>query len=305
MPSPMCYTLLEMKSNHGMILRTKLCTGPMSQFDIDEIVALVDSVARMSGLPVTWKLFEPEESRRVPRRVSTHTNPFCRELKLQRLSLDRCMRDDVYRFTAQSDHPRESCLRTCHAGVVELLVPIVRSGRCTGVFFVGPVRQARDVCAYGSMRSHFMALPILDRQRLDDAREVLTFAARRLGDVGAGGIRWSVPKLDTRIAAVLEHIDKHLDDKLVVANLAKLVYLSPSRLMHLFSTQLGQPLSVYVTGRRMEHAQRLLEQSDLSITAVAHACGYPNPDYFSAAFRSAVGCSPTVYRRNAGATTES
>ena len=52
----------------------------------------------------------------------------------------------------------------------------------------------------------------------------------------------------------------------------------------------------YLTLARVENAKTLLLNTDLSIAAVAKACGYTDQLYFSRVFKSATGQPPTAYR---------
>lgn len=109
-------------------------------------------------------------------------------------------------------------------------------------------------------------------------------------------------QLDERVLRVLEHIDAHLAERLDVARLAPISHLSPSRLSHLFSAQVGTPLARYVEAQRMELAARLLELTDDTVTEVARQVGFDDALYFSRRFRARHGMSPSAHRRRRGRT---
>ncbi|MGI6344578.1 MAG: helix-turn-helix domain-containing protein [Bacillota bacterium] len=48
---------------------------------------------------------------------------------------------------------------------------------------------------------------------------------------------------------------------------------------------------------RIQKAQRLLRETDLTISAISQECGFESPSYFSATFRRETGYSPSAYRR--------
>lgn len=104
-------------------------------------------------------------------------------------------------------------------------------------------------------------------------------------------------QLDERVLRVLEHLDAHLTEDLDVASLAAVAHLSPSRLAHLFTAQVGTPISRYVEAQRMELAARLLEMTDEPVAEVARRTGFRDPLYFSRRFRARHGTSPSVHRR--------
>ncbi|WP_234320380.1 helix-turn-helix domain-containing protein [Streptomyces sp. SBT349] len=81
-----------------------------------------------------------------------------------------------------------------------------------------------------------------------------------------------------------------------VDSLAAQVALSPSRLAHLFSEQLGHTPMRALRDARLRHAARLLEATDLPVSAVATASGFASPFHFSRIFRDRYGLPPGAYR---------
>ena len=54
----------------------------------------------------------------------------------------------------------------------------------------------------------------------------------------------------------------------------------------------------YVITLRMNHARRLMTQTDLAVREIAEAVGYPDQLYFSRLFKKRTGFPPSTYRRN-------
>ena len=57
------------------------------------------------------------------------------------------------------------------------------------------------------------------------------------------------------------------------------------------------PPGRYRMQQRLRHACRLLTETSLSVHAVAAACGFADPLYFSRKFSQAVGMTATAYRQ--------
>jgi AraC-like DNA-binding protein len=47
----------------------------------------------------------------------------------------------------------------------------------------------------------------------------------------------------------------------------------------------------------MEYAEKMLEETELSIAEVSYSSGFSDPLYFSSVFRRFKGTSPTEYKR--------
>ena len=58
----------------------------------------------------------------------------------------------------------------------------------------------------------------------------------------------------------------------------------------------------YVTAKRLEHACRLLESTDLSIWEISTESGFENSTYFTTVFKHEYGIPPSKYRANANKT---
>ena len=78
-----------------------------------------------------------------------------------------------------------------------------------------------------------------------------------------------------------------------------------SRRLGMSSRQFGRKINaltgcsaiVYITQIRMGRAMKLLKDTELPVNEIMLKCGYDSASNFSNAFKIAVGCSPTAYRR--------
>src|SRR5690348_4037625 len=99
--------------------------------------------------------------------------------------------------------------------------------------------------------------------------------------------------------AVIEYIDRHLDENLDLATLADVAHFSAFHFHRLFHALIGEPLGDYVRRRRLELAAiRLRSQPDVPVLDVALAVGFGSTEAFARAFRTRFGCTPTVYRKS-------
>ena len=104
-------------------------------------------------------------------------------------------------------------------------------------------------------------------------------------------------RTDERILEVMEYVASHVSDHLNVEDLAALVHLSPSRLTHLFTEQLGTSPQRYVERERMLLAEQLLNLTNRTVASIAHETGWEDPRYFSRRFHRFAGHNPSDYRR--------
>jgi AraC family transcriptional regulator of arabinose operon len=134
--------------------------------------------------------------------------------------------------------------------------------------------------------------PLAEELALNALEEVLLVAAGEVTDEGRS-------PFDPRVRTVLETLSHDLTRDYSVESLAAAVFLSPSRLAHLFHQQTGQTVAETLRELRLRQAARLLRHSGRSIQEVAAEVGFHCPFHFSRRFRQAFGVSPREYRRQA------
>jgi AraC-like DNA-binding protein len=108
------------------------------------------------------------------------------------------------------------------------------------------------------------------------------------------------PPVDPRVAHVLELLADPAYADASVDTLARAVFLSPSRLSHLVTQELGRPITQIRLALRLHRAAAALRASDERVSAIAAAHGFASPYYFSRQFRRSFGVSPSAYRSGSG-----
>ncbi len=99
------------------------------------------------------------------------------------------------------------------------------------------------------------------------------------------------------IEEIKKYIERNIGQKITRKDIADSVFLNPDYLTKLFKEKTGVKLSDYILKQRMELAQKLLADTDLSITEIAIECGYENNiAYFSHVFKLNAQDSPLQYR---------
>jgi AraC family transcriptional regulator len=84
---------------------------------------------------------------------------------------------------------------------------------------------------------------------------------------------------------VVEDVEEHLDTGLTLEQIAAVAHLSLYRFARQFKAATGLPLHQYVIARRVERAQQLLREGDLSLAEVAAHAGFSDQSQFSRHFK--------------------
>lgn len=104
------------------------------------------------------------------------------------------------------------------------------------------------------------------------------------------------PRNET-IEQVCAHLAANYRQKFSLTEVAARFYLSPYYLSRLFRRVTGQSIVDYLNNRRIEAAQKLLETTELSISAIAEQTGFASAAHFRRVFREVMDISPLQYRK--------
>lgn len=107
-----------------------------------------------------------------------------------------------------------------------------------------------------------------------------------------------VAAADTRLARVLEKVGHDLAAPHTVDSMAALAAMSRRSFTRHFRQVCGTTPMAWLAAQRLAQAQRLLEQSELSIDAVAEAVGMGTAAALRQQFRQQIGVSPTAWRKS-------
>src|SRR5829696_17653 len=98
------------------------------------------------------------------------------------------------------------------------------------------------------------------------------------------------------VARAITWLDAHVEERVTLSRLAAALGVSPGHLQRTFTRIIGVSPRMYVAARRLESAKaRLRDGAD--VTSALHASGYGSSSRFYAQARSALGMTPTSYKR--------
>jgi AraC family transcriptional regulator len=129
------------------------------------------------------------------------------------------------------------------------------------------------------------------------AESAATFLATHLLTVHASApAPRDLGREDQRVRRAARFIRDHYQQPLTLAEMAAVADLSPFHFLRVFKAATGETPYRYLTKVRVDRARRHLARHELSITEIAHLCGFASPSRLTAAFRSETGMSPSGYR---------
>jgi AraC-like DNA-binding protein len=121
-------------------------------------------------------------------------------------------------------------------------------------------------------------------------------AAQSLVDHLIGKSVSYIPGFDPVVCQACEHIREHLNESIKLADLARAVHRSPSRLAHRFREATGVPPRRFILWCRLRAAAEKAMRG-WSLTEAAHAAGFADSAHLSRTFRSMFGIAPSFLFR--------
>lgn len=99
-----------------------------------------------------------------------------------------------------------------------------------------------------------------------------------------------------RFKELLLHIEQHYAERTTLEQAAAIVHLSPFHFCKMFKKTTGLTFVQFVNRQRVYEAERLLQNSTLSISEIADKVGCGTVNAFSKLYRQYKGCAPSAAR---------
>jgi AraC-like DNA-binding protein len=104
-------------------------------------------------------------------------------------------------------------------------------------------------------------------------------------------------KSNSSFEKILLHIDKNINFKICIHELAYLAGISESYFKAKFKQEIGMPPAEYILRRKIAKGKELLESGKGNVTEVAFSLGFSSSQHFSTVFLRFTGTNPSKCRR--------
>lgn len=121
------------------------------------------------------------------------------------------------------------------------------------------------------------------------------------------GVDYSVGKMISetdanRVVAAMDLARENYKSGISASDAAKACNVSYSYFSRLFKSITKRNFTDYVNFLRINEAEKLLTETDMSVTDISYEVGFSSSSYFISHFRGAKGISPMKYRKSFGIT---
>ena len=228
-----------------------------------------------------------------------YTEPvFCKKIQSCEKGFNLCKESDK-KMINKCKITRSFVSHTCHAGLVDSVMPVIKGSVITGYIVIGRVRQTQNISDIykniewlgerpEKLNDSFLKIAYYNDEQLKCiSRLVSSILFENAIDI----------ELSKTVTEAIGYIDNHLKGKITVTDLCKVTHTSKNTLYRLFNDTFGCTINEYITEKRIEKSKFLLETSDMPIAIIGEEIGIENCAHFCRTFKKRVGTSPSAYRQ--------
>lgn len=243
---------------------------------------------------------------------AAHYNPLCNYISSCQEGKAACAQ--VTRENcAKARINRKKMIYECHAGLIDVVVPLFVNEQYIGSLTTGQILKSKPTAKTfrkfldkvkllnldeEQLREYYFHTVVMNDQQIEALVDLISLMSEYVFESENKLIFLKSVNEGKKTQAVRHYIEQNYQKKLSVSKIAGSVFLSESRLSHLFKKETGISLVGYLNRYRIDKAKELLWQSSLSINDIANEVGFQSLPHFNRIFKDFCKISPGNYRKS-------
>lgn len=267
------------------------------RYDTEQLQKIITDLAIITNLDITVL---DQDFRYIA--VFGHGRGFCRTIQNTPDGGSKCACSDA-ELLEKVRVSKQPEIHVCHAGLIDMAVPVVKGDSVLGYILLGRIRNAEPFDAIfrriawvdadrEQMRRDYLELVCYNDAQITSTVNVVTTIT---SFILLNHMMKEEFSLET--SRIATYIDQHLHDKLTVDTLCRSLHLSRNNLYEHIHAGFHCTVSEYITGRRIEKAKELLANTELPIGEIADRCGFGSDTYFFKLMKKNENMTPRQYRQ--------
>ncbi len=268
----------------------------------EELLSLMEDFYQFTNIRIVVLDEEFIEIATYPNRHSS----FCKALRRDERALKKCKECD-YNACMVAKKTKSSYIYKCHAGLTEVVTPIMVDEKIVGYIMLGQILQVKSyeeswksienyICDYDLDVEQIKSLyfkkrnyshnKIMSASKIMEACSVYSLLSKMI-----------VFNEDSTVKKVDDYIKNNISKELDIDKICHDLQISRAKLYSMSERTYGMGIAEYIRKKRIDTAQRMLVKSDERIGEVAEKCGFYDYNYFTKVFKRYVGLTPRDYRK--------
>ena len=174
-------------------------------------------------------------------------------------------------------------------------------GLILGPMMIGDVGDLIQEEMPDEQKRFLQGLPCISTEKVNAMAEIMAAVTQSISEVphtvtGTVQFDYSVVKHADTVYKIMEYVKQNCNRKIQLSELAKLTHFNKAYLSRIFKKETGETLSSFIMRMRVEEAQRLLLETDLSLAQISSQVGFEDQSYFTKAFKAVAAITPGQLR---------
>ena len=270
-------------------------------FDLSIIAQLLENFHTITG--IRYSLADVDNNLL---KHSSEGTKFCEYIISREDGYERCKNCDLKALEYVKKNNVNYYTYTCHAGLVETIIPIKAEGEIVGFIFLGQLLGEQDIDQQWAkteqllskwvdkseeLKQYFYELPRLSEAKINASIEILIACTFY---VYSKCVIRNVSLSDFQKVNI--HIEENYNKKISLDTIATTLSISKTKLCNIALKQ-ETTINEMIRTRRLKEAKSLLANTHYSISEISLRVGVVDYNYFTKIFKAYTGLTPREYRK--------
>ncbi len=232
---------------------------------------------------------------------------FCSYIRMKDKCIKNCDNSNLIHMKEVARNHKIHCY-TCHAGLMEAIMPIKYENVLIAFLQIGQFRDAEQLYSsskkveesplwddfnHDNLLSLYEKIPLISKDKLHAVCDIMEILIKHFWVEGL--IHYNRSMISIKME---QYITDHLTESLCVTDLCNEFLLSKNAIYQLFKDEFNTTVNNFIIQKRIQAAQELLLSSPtLNVTQIASKCGFTDYNYFIRLFKKQEGITPLQYRK--------
>ncbi len=230
-----------------------------------------------------------------------NNNEYCGLIQSSGKGLRKCL-DTSKSLMEKSRLSKKTEYVICHAGLVEVVIPIIYEKHIVAYMMLGHVREDNgDFDIEKSLselpieveiaKNIYISLPKFEKEKLNATINMAEMLVKFMIYENMLHLK------ESYFDEAKRYIYDNMSEKLTAQKIYEGIHVSKSTLYSAIKDATGLSVNDYITNIKLNRAKELLSESETTIHDISDMLGFSNVTYFTKFFKKHVGIAPTAYRK--------
>ncbi len=229
-------------------------------------------------------------------------NEYCKSIQSTAKG-KKCCRESELTLLKKCASTKQTQMHICHAGLVDMSVPVIYNDEIIGFIVFGQLRSEIDFSKIKNYISNFSLnvdkmenfygrIPFYDSDKIQSVSSIAIMLVKYI--LLENMLK---PYIDDSTQKAVDYISENLENDISIKEISKAVNMSKSVLYKKFHSGFNCTVSEYINKKRIEKSIEYLMSTDLSMEEISQKTGFSNSSYYSKIFKKIMGISPLKYKK--------